>query len=83
MPLYDYHCTSCGYSFEALIRPGEERSRRCPACGSLNVDRLVSEFAVSSDTTRQANLAKAKAENRPLHRDKMMAEWEDEQAHRH
>lgn len=40
MPLHDYHCTACDRDFELLVRASEEPS--CPACGSGQLDKLVS-----------------------------------------
>jgi putative FmdB family regulatory protein len=67
MPIYEYSCHGCGNHFELLVTSGTVRV--CPACGSGDLDRLVSMFAVDCESTRNANRAsgrKAKAK-----------EWED------
>jgi putative FmdB family regulatory protein len=46
MPIYEYHCTSCGERFEALVASTERAKARCPHCGALRVERLLSTFAV-------------------------------------
>ena len=43
MPLYDFHCRSCGERFEAQVAYGESPS--CPACGAEDCERLLSPFA--------------------------------------
>ena len=32
MPLYEYRCESCGFSFERIERPSSPRARACPQC---------------------------------------------------
>lgn len=39
MPLYDYVCTECETSFEALVKHQEEAA--CPACSSMKTERLL------------------------------------------
>jgi putative FmdB family regulatory protein len=58
MPIYEYRCKSCGHVFERLIL-ASSAAARCPACDSLELDRLISACAVSSDTSRQASLGAA------------------------
>jgi putative FmdB family regulatory protein len=62
MPLHDFRCRACGHVFEALVRSGWTTA--CAACGSEDLERLPSTFAVSSDTSRRASVqaARSKAE---------------------
>ena len=47
MPIYEYECTECGERFDKLIRNIEKPPKiLCPACESLNVQRLISQVAV-------------------------------------
>ncbi|MHB8142073.1 MAG: FmdB family zinc ribbon protein [Thermoleophilia bacterium] len=49
MPIYEYCCGSCKARFEELVRSMEASADvRCPACGSLKTDRLMSGFSFSS-----------------------------------
>lgn len=43
MPLRDYTCRSCGNSFEALVKTGEDAP--CPGCTSNDVERKLALFA--------------------------------------
>jgi putative FmdB family regulatory protein len=47
MPLYEYTCTGCAARFEALARSWSDRAS-CPTCGSAEVERLLSTFAMST-----------------------------------
>ena len=47
MPLYEFKCTSCGRSFEDLVRSsGEQAEVSCPSCGAKKVTRLLSAPAL-------------------------------------
>jgi putative FmdB family regulatory protein len=47
MPLYEYHCRDCDRPFERYSRTFAEQAD-CPACGTTDVSRLLSTFAVST-----------------------------------
>lgn len=65
MPLFEYKCQACGDPFELLVLKSDQPVA-CPNCGSTSVERLLSMFAVSSESSRQANTAKAYAHNNKL-----------------
>ncbi|MDO8794000.1 MAG: zinc ribbon domain-containing protein [Vicinamibacterales bacterium] len=46
MPLFEYECRACGRQFEYLTRGGQSPS--CPSCQSVNLQKLLSVFAVST-----------------------------------
>ena len=46
MPIFEYECRACGHGFEKLVRTTDQPS--CDACGSSNIERLLSSFGVSS-----------------------------------
>lgn len=75
MPLYEYVCRACGHEFELLVLGGSA-APTCPSCNTSDLERLLSGFAVSSATTRGANIraAKKKAAGDPNQRDKHIAE---------
>ena len=47
MPLFEYHCLSCGHEFEALVL-SSRASTHCPACGGDQLDKLFSSFGVGA-----------------------------------
>jgi putative FmdB family regulatory protein len=77
MPLYEFRCRACREEFEALVRPHDDESPRCPACGGADLDQLLSSFAVSSQEKTQAAVRlkrrkeakKARQENMALERE--------------
>lgn len=51
MPMYDFHCNDCGHEFTLEMRISEyeqKKGRECPACGSGNVERMISSFMVQT-----------------------------------
>jgi putative FmdB family regulatory protein len=46
VPLYEYHCSSCGSRFELLRRMGQgSEGVACPQCGRSEVEKEFSTFA--------------------------------------
>ena len=68
MPLYEYQCRECKHQFEALVLP--KTPPACPKCEGQDLERLLSMFAVSSDSTRQANLTTARKKAQAIKHDK-------------
>lgn len=58
MPIYEYRCRSCSEEFELLVLGSNVPA--CPLCQSADLDQLLSGFAVSSDSIRQANAKSAR-----------------------
>ena len=48
MPIYEYACGKCGATFKHLHRSFDEPKPPCPECGSVDVKKLFSSFAVKS-----------------------------------
>ena len=63
MPLFEYRCESCGHVFEQLILKGSPEPT-CPACGASTVEKLLSMFAVSSESTQQRSRERCGATRR-------------------
>ena len=68
MPLYEYDCLKCRQRFEVLVRGPQ--TIVCPSCGHEGVERVISAFAVSSETIREANISSARKKNLSLEREK-------------
>ena len=81
MPLHEYECRACGLCFEQLVRGST--TPVCPSCRSEDLERLVSAFGVSSETTRDAAIqsARRRAAQSRDRRDKMHAEAKDTMEH--
>jgi putative FmdB family regulatory protein len=58
MPIYEYECRQCGQRFEYLVLSSSPPAE-CPACHNQDLKQEISLCAVSSETTREANLAAA------------------------
>ena len=63
MPIYEYSCRTCSHRFEALVR-AQDAPPRCAACGSDDIERLISRPAVKSEGTHALALAAAKKRDR-------------------
>lgn len=79
MPIHEYECRSCRHRFEALVRGSTKPA--CPSCGSADLEQRLSLFAVSSASTRQANVDTARAASTRAQRDKKIADREEVQRH--
>lgn len=47
MPIYEYHCSSCGRQFEKLMSSSSVKNPECPTCGKAT-EKLLSTFAAAS-----------------------------------
>ena len=81
MPIYDYQCRKCGEEFELLVLKNTVAA--CPSCQSQDLEQLISGFAVSSESIRQANLtaAKRKLAASSNYKDQKIAEAEEIREH--
>jgi putative FmdB family regulatory protein len=46
MPIFEYRCCACAQRFEALLSRRDEGPPCCPKCGSPQVEKMLSAFAV-------------------------------------
>jgi len=46
MPLFEYRCKKCGHVTEFLERAQSKAEHECEQCGSGQVERILSAFAV-------------------------------------
>ena len=81
MPIYEYRCRACAHEFEALVRTGDTPA--CPSCAAIDLERLVSLFAVDSEGTRQAARATSMAKGVKRQQDKEVADVELYNRHHH
>ena len=80
MPIYEYECRDCSHRFEAIVRQNE--SPACPSCQSLNLERLISLFAVDAPGTRSKSLSAIQKKNAKVSNDKAWADYEYDKKHR-
>jgi putative FmdB family regulatory protein len=45
VPIFEYHCQSCGKVFERFTQRTSTEPPACPACGKPEVERVLSAFA--------------------------------------
>ena len=49
MPIFDFECIKCSFTFEAIQRSGDnENDFSCPQCGEKQLRKLVSSFRTNS-----------------------------------
>ncbi|WP_223903806.1 FmdB family zinc ribbon protein [Rhodoferax lithotrophicus] len=54
MPIYEYSCGDCGHEFEALVR--SDTTPQCPICHSGKLEKLLSVFATTAVSERNAQV---------------------------
>jgi putative FmdB family regulatory protein len=69
MPIYEYECVKCGKQFEHLALP-KSPAPACPSCKGKNLKQMLSMFAVSSKSIREANLKAAKKAGYKIQKEK-------------
>ena len=69
MPFYEYQCTNCGHSLEAMQKVSDPPLKKCPHCGKPQLQKLMSapvfrlkgggwyETDFKSDQDQKRNLA--------------------------
>ena len=83
MPLYEYSCRSCRHVFEVLVRPQDTDAPTCPSCKSQDLERLLSNFAPSSEGTRSIALKDGHERGAQLRKEKQQAHIEYLKHHDH
>jgi putative FmdB family regulatory protein len=79
VPLYDFECRACHHEFEALVRAGDTPA--CPSCGSRDLRRLLSAFAVDTAEKRQAAAKQSRQRQIAKRNDALVADEEYRQKH--
>lgn len=81
MPLYEYHCRGCQHQFELLVRG--DALPVCPSCRSEDLERTVSQFAVTTPGGSQARLQDARKAYKRGQKDKLIADKAARDSHHH
>ncbi|HTM26503.1 MAG TPA: zinc ribbon domain-containing protein [Vicinamibacterales bacterium] len=81
MPLFDFRCRGCGNRFETLVRP--PAAPICPACGSAELERLISaaSFSVRSGGLSAAARRAVQKQQTQQRRDQAAYQQEIEKKH--
>ncbi len=79
MPIYEYDCNACGEQFELLILPGTVA--RCSACGSDDIDKLLSLPAVKSSATHEMAMRAARKRDIAQGKEQIYTQREYEKNH--
>ncbi|MGC9195610.1 MAG: FmdB family zinc ribbon protein [Syntrophobacteraceae bacterium] len=52
MPIHEFKCKKCGKIFESLFLTKSEKEKVvCPACGTAQVEPLISTFSLSGSSS--------------------------------
>lgn len=56
MPMYEFRCADCGNRFEELVFSSNYLPEEiiCPACNSVNSEKLISAAAISTGGSNQS-----------------------------
>jgi len=46
MPMFEYQCGKCGHISEILVKSSGKKKQKCEKCGSSDMSKLFSSFAV-------------------------------------
>jgi putative FmdB family regulatory protein len=76
VPIFEYHCRSCGQPSEQLVLSSTPEPV-CPSCGSADLEKLISASAVSSSSTQKRALGKARQRTDKV---RFEREWESHKA---
>jgi putative FmdB family regulatory protein len=79
MPIYEYTCKTCEHQFETLVRSGQTPA--CAACGSVDLERLLSLPTVNSEGSRARALGAAKQRDAAQAKDKTHEQIKYERSH--
>lgn len=54
MPIFEFRCEKCNKRFERIVF-GQDTVIECPECGSRDVEKEISAFAVRGETGKRAD----------------------------
>ena len=79
MPIYEYRCQQCEHEFETLVRKGDTPA--CAACGSAELERVMSLPTVNSEGSRERALGAAKKRDTAQAKDNAHEQAKYERSH--
>jgi putative FmdB family regulatory protein len=81
MPIYDFRCRACSHEFEALVRSQDQEATKCPSCQGVDLERLLSSFAVSTAEKTQAAAKLSRKRQINANKEKLVADEEYRKEH--
>jgi putative FmdB family regulatory protein len=57
MPIFEYRCKKCGTVIEFLEEANSREAHTCKKCGSRDMDKLLSSFALRSSGSSSSSSA--------------------------
>lgn len=57
MPIFEYRCKKCGYKMEFLEKSSGKSTHSCEKCGSRDMEKLFSGFAVGQSSSSSGSSA--------------------------
>ncbi len=79
MPMFDFVCTACQQSFEALVRGSTPPA--CPACGSTALEKQVALPSLKTSSTHGQAMHAAKKRDAAQGKDRMHEQRKYELSH--
>ena len=72
MPIYEYRCKACEHETEALQKMSDRPLRKCPECGRMQLQRLISapSFRLKGDGWYETDFKSDKENKRNIHGEK-------------
>jgi putative FmdB family regulatory protein len=79
MPMFDFVCTACQHSFEALVRGTAVPA--CPACASTALEKQIALPAIKTSGTHAKAMVAAKRRDQRQGQERVSAQREYELNH--
>jgi len=69
MPIYEFQCKSCGYTFELLLMSKDEmKDVRCAKCASPDVGKLMSAANVAVGSSKSSTASSSSTPSYTTHK---------------
>jgi putative FmdB family regulatory protein len=81
MPIYEYKCRACGHQFETLVRTSSTPD--CPSCQSVDLERVLSAPAVTTEASKKASLGAARQKLAEKRRGEEIQRIKEDRLHPH
>ena len=56
MPIFEYKCNDCGKVIEFLEKSSKPQKHKCDKCGSSNMQKMLSGFAVQNKSSSPCDI---------------------------